>query len=136
MSSAKSIIPILLFVGIFIPAQMGSIRVSALITVTSVRTATSTFTATPSRTPSATPTSVQTQTPFVVTVIHTKVVTQLASSSTPGSTPTNTAIPAAGSVDERETGNQSPLSNAIIGMLAIFIGGLVIGILWSNWRKR
>jgi hypothetical protein len=90
----------------------------------------------PSRTPSATRTPLPTQTPFVVTVIQTKVITVLAPTFTPSTTATNTATSTPGGPDENETSNQSPLSIAIVGMLATFIGGLVIGILWSTWRKR
>jgi hypothetical protein len=97
---------------------------------------------TPSKMPSATATLVPSQTPIVVTVIHTKIVTVIATTSTPSDTailsmaPTDTITPTPNRDEEKETGNQSPLSIAIIGMAATFIAGLVIGTLWSTLRKR
>ncbi len=138
MKFAKTMVVFSTIVGIFMPVWTILHSFTILVTITPAATLSSTptltRTATPSRTPSATPTFVPTQTPFVVTVIHTKIVTELAPTLTPGITATNTVNPTAGG-NEKETGNQSPLSIAIIGMLATFIGGLVVGILWSSWRK-
>jgi hypothetical protein len=97
---------------------------------------------TPSKMPSATATLVPSQTPIVVTVIHTKIVTVIATTSTPRNTaiptmaPTDTITPMPNRDEEKETGNQSPLSIAMIGMAATFIAGLVVGRLWSTLRKR
>lgn len=94
-------------------------------------------------TPSATLTLIPTQTPVVITVVHIKIITVVPTTVTPSPsvtlTPipaTNTAEPTLSSPDEKETGNQSPLSIAIIGMVATFIAGIVVGSLWSRLTKR
>jgi hypothetical protein len=105
-------------------------------------TATSLFTMTPSITPTATKTLVPKARP-TFTEARTKPDQEFKSTATPRPTSTRTAsaITTAveftpGSSEERETGNQSPSSIAIIGMVATFIAGLVIGTLWSSLRKR
>jgi hypothetical protein len=105
-------------------------------------TATSLFTSTPSITPTATKTPVPSARP-TFTETHASPSQEPKSTSTPRPTATKiassatvTSEPTLDNSKEKETGNQSPLSIAIIGMVATFIAGLVIGTLWSGLRKR
>jgi hypothetical protein len=105
-------------------------------------TATSLFTSTPSIPPTATETPVLSPMP-TFTEARTAPPQELKSTATPRTAATLTASSTTTAVEftpvsseEKETGNQSPLSIAIIGMVATFIAGLVIGTLWSSLRKR
>jgi hypothetical protein len=137
---AKFFFSTLLLMSLIIPARSVHAHVAtfALLTASAANspTTTSLLTSTPSITPSATLTPVPTQMPVVITVVHTKIVTVVPDNSTPEATATNTITSTPSSPEEKETGNRSPLSIAIVGMVATFIGGLVVGLLWSNWRKR
>jgi hypothetical protein len=81
-------------------------------------------------------TPVPTQRVVVITVIHTKNVTAVPATITSTAGATNTVESTSNSPEPKETGPQSLLSIAIIGMVATFIAGLVVGILLSRWRKR
>jgi hypothetical protein len=105
-------------------------------------TVTSLFTLTPSITPTSTKTPVPSPRP-TFTEARTGPDQELKSTATSRPTATGTASSTTTvieftpvSSEEKETGNQSPLSIAIIGMVATFIAGLVIGTLWSGLRKR
>ena len=140
MNSVKSIILFLMLVRIFMPVQTALFHAATLITITPTAflspTAAVLTTPTPFRTPSATPTHAPTQTPFVVTVIHTKIVTSFVSTPSPNGTSTDIAIPTLSTGNEKENSPQSLLSIAIVGMVATFIAGFVIGTLWSKVIKR
>jgi hypothetical protein len=105
-------------------------------------TATSQFTSTPSITPTATKTLIPSAKP-TFTEARTGSNKELPLTATPRptstkivATMTNTTTMTSTNGEEKETGNQSPLTIAIIGMAATFIAGLVVGTLWSSWRKR
>jgi hypothetical protein len=105
-------------------------------------TATFSFTLTASITPAATKTPIPSAKP-TSTEARTGSDQELETTPTPRSTATKfansattTIQPTSVSSAEKETGNQSPLSIAIIGMVATFIAGLVVGTLWSTLRKR
>jgi hypothetical protein len=140
MKPVKVFIVSLLLMSVLVPVRFVHLHIAPLTLITPSATASPIVT--PSKTPSATPTPGPTQTPLVVIVIHTRIVTVIATTSTPIDTatatlvPTNTVTPTPTGDEEKETGNQSPLSIAIIGMVATFIAGLVVGTLWSNLRKN
>jgi hypothetical protein len=132
---------LLLLLSVLIQVRSVLVHVAAGASFTPSVTLSPTFP--PTITPSGTLTPVPTQTRIVVTVIHTKIITVIPTTSTPNEgvtnttvAPTNTTVVTSTTIEEKETGNQSLLSIAIIGMVATFIGGLVVGLLWSNWRKR
>lgn len=106
-------------------------------------TATPLHTSTPSITPSATLTpDYFADMPVVITVVHTKIVKELTATSTRTPRATRTAqaetriVESALSSDvENETSDRSPLSIAIIGMVATFIAGVVVATVWLKRTK-
>jgi hypothetical protein len=140
MKPIKAFTVSLLLISAFVPAQIiySYMVPFALITPSVTLSPASTL----SKTPLETLTPAPTQTPMVVTVIYTKIITVIPATSTPSRTatftitPMNTITPTPKMAEEKETGNQSLLSIAVIGMTATFIAGIVVGTLLSSFRKR
>ena len=140
MRSVKIFVAILLCMSFLFQVRFVHAFAVPLALITPSATAIPTIT--PFEISSATQTFIPTHTPIVVTVIHTIVVTVISTNNTPSGrvtstiTPTVTSTTTLNNADEKETGNQSALSIAIIGMVATFIAGIVVGTLWSGFRKR
>jgi hypothetical protein len=140
MNSIKFIFVSLLSMCIIIPVRAVHAHVDPVLLFTPAATIssseTSLFPSISSVTPLASMTPVPTQRVVVITVIHTKIVTAVPATLTSTAGATNTVESTSNSPELKETGPQSLLSIAIIGMAATFIAGIVAGILWSSWRKR
>lgn len=136
MKAVKRFLVSLFLLSLLIPSRF--VHAGILTQSTITQTITSSFTITASLTPWVTRTSTPSATPIIVTVIHTRIVTRLAPTLTPTATATSTVTIKAPSTGNDETDEvpMSPYSVAIVGMIATFIAGLVVGTIWSSLTRR